>query len=174
MKHENCSVMSNSLQTHELYSPWNSLGQNTGVGSLSFLQGIFPTQGLNPGLPNCKQILYQLRYKNYNFNNSSKKSQFKNQQRTWKNIIPNMIYKWQTYENTHNHAKSLPERYKLKVQWNITSKPLRQMLLNKTKMKQILVGRWKSWNPCSNPDDEIVKWYNCYGKQYESTSKNKK
>ena len=34
-------------------------GQNTGVGSLSFLQGIFPTQGLNPGLPHCRQILYQ-------------------------------------------------------------------------------------------------------------------
>ena len=32
------------------YSPWNSLGQNTGVGSLSLLQGIFPTQGSNPGL----------------------------------------------------------------------------------------------------------------------------
>ena len=45
---------------HGLYSPWNSPGQNTGVSSLSFLQGIFPTQGSNPGLPHCKQILYQL------------------------------------------------------------------------------------------------------------------
>ena len=36
---------------------WNSLDQNTGVGSLSFLQGIFPTQGSNPGLPHCGQIL---------------------------------------------------------------------------------------------------------------------
>ena len=44
-------------------SPWNSLGQNTGVGSLSLLQGIFPTQGLNPGLPHCRQILYQLSHK---------------------------------------------------------------------------------------------------------------
>ena len=35
------------------YTGQNSLGQNTGVGSLSFLQGIFPTQGLNPGLPHC-------------------------------------------------------------------------------------------------------------------------
>ena len=32
-------------------SPWNSPGQNTGVGSLSLLQGIFPNQGSNPGLP---------------------------------------------------------------------------------------------------------------------------
>ena len=42
--------------------PWNSLGQNTGVGSLSLLQGIFPTQGTNPGLPHCRWILYQLSY----------------------------------------------------------------------------------------------------------------
>ena len=55
--------MSDSLQAHGLYSPWNSPGQNTGVGSLSFLQGIFPTQGLNPGLPNCRWILYQLSHK---------------------------------------------------------------------------------------------------------------
>ena len=41
-------------------SPWNSPGQNTGVGSLSLLQGIFPTQGSNPGLLHCRQILYQL------------------------------------------------------------------------------------------------------------------
>ena len=54
------SVMSNSLQPHGLYCPWNSLGQNTGVGSLSLLQGIFLTQESNPGLPHCRQILYQL------------------------------------------------------------------------------------------------------------------
>ena len=40
--------------------PWNSPGQNTGVCSLSLLQGIFPTLGLNPGLPHCRWILYQL------------------------------------------------------------------------------------------------------------------
>ena len=56
------SVMSNSSWPHELYSPWNSPGQNTGVGSLSLLQGIFPTQGLNPCLPHCRWILYQLSY----------------------------------------------------------------------------------------------------------------
>ena len=43
--------MSDSLQPHVLYTPWNSPGKNTGVGSCSLLQGIFPTQGLNPGLP---------------------------------------------------------------------------------------------------------------------------
>ena len=45
---ESCSVVSDSLQTHGLYSPWNFLGQNTGVGSLSLFQGIFPIQGQSP------------------------------------------------------------------------------------------------------------------------------
>ena len=56
-------VMSDSLQPHGLYSPWNSLGQNTGVGSLSLLQRIFPTQESNPGLLHCRWILYQLSHK---------------------------------------------------------------------------------------------------------------
>ena len=60
---ESCSVMSSSLQPHGLYSPWNSPDQNTRVGSLSLLQGIFPTQGSNPGLPYCRWILYLLSHK---------------------------------------------------------------------------------------------------------------
>ena len=51
---ESCSVMSNSLWPHGLYCPWNSPGQNTGVSSLCLLQGIFPAQGLNPGLLHCR------------------------------------------------------------------------------------------------------------------------
>ena len=53
---ESCSVVSSSLQPHELYNPWNSPGQNTGAGSCSLVQGIFPTQGSNPGLRYCRQI----------------------------------------------------------------------------------------------------------------------
>ena len=60
---ESRSVESDSLWPHGLYSPWNSSGQNTGVGSFSILQRIFPTQGLNPGLPPCRWILYQLSHK---------------------------------------------------------------------------------------------------------------
>ena len=56
---ETLSVISDSLWPH---SPWNCPGQDTGVGSLSLLQGIFPTQGLNPDLPHGSQILYQLSY----------------------------------------------------------------------------------------------------------------
>ena len=40
------------------YSPWNSPGQNT--GAIPFSRGIFPTQGWNPGLPHCRQIVYQM------------------------------------------------------------------------------------------------------------------
>ena len=54
---ESCSVVSDSVTT------WNSLGQNIGVGSLSFLQEIIPIQELNPGLPHCMQGLYQLSHK---------------------------------------------------------------------------------------------------------------
>ena len=48
------------MQPHGLYSPWNSPGQNTRVGRLSLLQGIFPTQGLNLSLLHCRWILHQL------------------------------------------------------------------------------------------------------------------
>ena len=53
------------MQPHGLYStrllcPLNSPGKNTGVGGHSLLQGIFPTQGLNPCLLHCRQTLYHL------------------------------------------------------------------------------------------------------------------
>ena len=53
---ENLSVMSDSLWPHGLYSPQNSPVQNTGVGSHSLLQGIFPTQESNWDLLHCRQI----------------------------------------------------------------------------------------------------------------------
>ena len=56
-KSESHSVVSNYLQPHGLYSPWNSPGQNTGMGSFSLLQGMFPTQGLNLGLCMAVKIL---------------------------------------------------------------------------------------------------------------------
>ena len=62
------SVVSDSLQPHGQYGPWNSPGNDTGVGSLPFLQGIFlaqgkevfSTQGSNAGLLHCRWILYQM------------------------------------------------------------------------------------------------------------------
>ena len=60
-----CSVLSDPLRSHRqkparLLCPWNSPGRNTGVGCHSFLQGIFPTQGSNPRLLQCRQILQHL------------------------------------------------------------------------------------------------------------------
>ena len=59
------SVISDSLQPHgrqptRPLCPWGSPGKNTGVGCHALLQGTFPTQGQNPGLPNWRRILYQL------------------------------------------------------------------------------------------------------------------
>ena len=59
---ESCAVVSDSLWPHGLYSPWSCLGQNTGLSSLSLLQGIFPTQELNQGLQHYRWILYRLSY----------------------------------------------------------------------------------------------------------------
>ena len=56
-------VLSHSLGPHGLCSPWNSPGQNTGMGSVTLLQGTFPTQGLNSGLLHCRRSLYQLSHK---------------------------------------------------------------------------------------------------------------
>ena len=60
-----CSCLENPHGQRSLvgYSPWNSPGQNTGVGNLSLLQGLFPTQGSNSSVPHCGQILYQLSHK---------------------------------------------------------------------------------------------------------------
>ena len=48
---ESCSVVSDSLQPHGIYSPWNSTDQNTGVDSLSLLQGNLPNPGIEPRSP---------------------------------------------------------------------------------------------------------------------------
>ena len=60
---ESHSVVSYSLQPHTLDSLWNSPAQNAGVGNLSLLQGIFPTQESNSGFPHCRRIVYQLSHK---------------------------------------------------------------------------------------------------------------
>ena len=53
-----CDPMDRSLPGSSIHG--DSPGQNTGLGCHALLQGIFPTQGPNPGLPHCRQILYQL------------------------------------------------------------------------------------------------------------------
>ena len=54
------SLQPEGLWPTRLLSPWDSPGRNTGMGCHDLLQGIFPTQGSNPGLPHCRRILYHL------------------------------------------------------------------------------------------------------------------
>ena len=111
--YESHSVVSDPLWPHGLYRPCNSPGQNTGVGSLSLLQRIFPTQGLNPGLPHGRQILYQLSQKGsprilewvvYTF--SSESSQPRNQTRVfW--IVGGFFTNWAIREALQKYISKL-------------------------------------------------------------------
>ena len=108
---ESHSVVSNFLWPYGLQSPWNPPGQNTEVSSLSLLQGIFPTQGSNPGLPHCRQILYQLSHQGspriqewvvYPF--SSRSSQPRNQNRV-SCIAGGFFTSWATREAHKKYPK---------------------------------------------------------------------
>ena len=57
---QSCPTLCDPMDYSLLLCRWDSPGKNTGVGSHSLLQGIFPTQGLNPHLLHCRQILYRL------------------------------------------------------------------------------------------------------------------
>ena len=103
--------MFNPWQLHRLYSLCNSPGQNTGVGSCSLLQGIFPTQGSNPGLSHCRRILYQLSHQGsprilewvvYAFSNES--SQLRNWTRV-SCIAGGFFTSWATREASYWWAK---------------------------------------------------------------------
>ena len=60
---QSCLSVTPWIIAHQAVLSWNSLGKDAGLGCLTLLHGIFPTQGLNPGLPHYRQILYQLSYK---------------------------------------------------------------------------------------------------------------
>ena len=57
---QSCPSLCDPMELASFFCPWNSPGQNSGVGSHSLLQEIFPTQGSNPGFPHYRQILYHL------------------------------------------------------------------------------------------------------------------
>ena len=93
-------------------TPWNSPGQNTRVGSLSLLLGIFPTQGSNPGLLNGRQILYQLNHQGsprilewvaYSFSSGSSQSRNRTGV-SW--IAGGLFTSWATRESLITSAKT--------------------------------------------------------------------
>ena len=72
------SLQPNGLEPTRLLCPWNSPGKNTGVGCPVLLQGIFLTQGLNPGLLHCGQILYHLSHQGSPISKKSKAKESSN------------------------------------------------------------------------------------------------
>ena len=60
VKRQSCPTLCDPTEPTRLLSPRNVPGKSTGVGCHFFLQGIFPTQGLNLGLSHCRQTLYRL------------------------------------------------------------------------------------------------------------------
>ena len=88
-----CSPPSSSV--HE-----DSPGKDTRVGCHALLQGIFPTQWLNPGLPHYRQILYHLSHqgnlKNWTTQHQKTNNSIKNGQNMWINISPKKAYRWPT------------------------------------------------------------------------------
>ena len=83
--------MSNSLWPHGMYRPWNSPGQNSGVGSLSLLQGFFPTQGSSPGLTHCGWILCEPQGKPKNLANYWKGTLILRSNFQPKPVVPNLL-----------------------------------------------------------------------------------
>ena len=114
--------MSDSLQPHGLYSPWNSPGQNTGMGSC-FVLRIFTTQGSNTGLLHCRQILYQLSHQgspetcllhsNFQFERESSKKQVKNL--AWLSLVKHFNNQreepWRPQKEHHKRMFKYPERF---------------------------------------------------------------
>ena len=135
-------VISNSLWPYGLYSPWNSLGQNTGVGSLSLLQEIFPTQGLNPGLPQYRQILYQLSHQGsvHAYNNT-----IHNSQKSETTSVS--INQWITKCNTFNTMKyySAIKRNELLIYSTIRQILQIMCLVKETSHKKPCITRFHLW-----------------------------
>ena len=85
-----------------LLCPWDSPGKNTGVGSHFFLQGIFPTQGSNPGLLYCRQTLYWLSYAGSAMNNLNL---ITSKHQT--NVKQEAFYKWRKEESKAGRKEGL-------------------------------------------------------------------
>ena len=91
--------------------PWDFPGRNTGVGCHLLVQGIFPTQGSNPGLPHCRRILYRLSHQEsprilewVAYSSSRRSSQPRNRTRasyvSW--IVKQILHHWATRADKQN------------------------------------------------------------------------
>jgi len=127
----------NSLRPHvaQFHSSWNSPGQNTGVGSCSLLQGIFPTQGLNPSLPHCRQIPYQLSRQGSPPNNKQDENTIQSAARITTSFSPAHQREKKKLTSSHQRDKSHPTR-------NL-HKPLDQTYEGRNQKKVCNLEDWK-------------------------------
>ena len=111
-----------------IYSPWNSLGQNTGVGSRSLLQGIFPTQGSNLGLLHCRWILYQLSHQGSPLPSLRSKPDFlltlPNMEHSTQHLAQNMHILKQSNVQEVPHVVFLKLRVRVIISWVVYVKML--------------------------------------------------
>ena len=127
-----------------LYSPWNSPGRNTGVGSLSLLQGIFPTLGLNLGLLHGRRILYQLSHKGSRFSEDLNKS-------ITSQAPPNPLHI--AWENRDPQRKSGQPRVTQHDPWHSWSESLGFWFLI-----QSLMDSLPSWPQPPRPIKSVKEW----------------
>ena len=186
-------VVSHSVRPHGLHSPWNSPGQNTGVDSHSLLQGIFPTQGLNPGLPHCRWILYQLSHKGtpYRGKNNSNDPDFSSEimdtdiqkganiQNIQKKFVQlnrkrpcNPILKWTNNLNRHffKEDRQIVNRY---MQRCSASLIIKEIMRKKKKREKEDCGKdVKKREPLYNVGGNVY-WYSHYSMEATQENKNR-
>ena len=99
--------MSDSWRPHglgptRLLCPWDFPGNSTGVDCHFLLQGLFPTQGSNPGLPHCRQTLYHLSHQGspVERNGGSQKPEFSATLGTWQNKERIMVFLYKQREKS--------------------------------------------------------------------------
>ena len=134
-----------------LYSPWNSPGQNTGVGSLSLLQRIFLIQESNWGLLHCRWILYQLSYQGPKVKYKLSLENYSHKFSCWvlllislfsfiSFILPSFLSTICKLEYIHCHMKTTQTRAKMKLTY-----PLLLLLL-------LLLRRSSRVRLCATPE----------------------
>ena len=139
-----------SLCNPKDYSQWNSPGQNTGVGSCSLLQGIFPTQGSNPGLLHCRRILDHLNCKGS------------------PRVLEWVAYPFSSGSSWHRNQTGSPELQADSLPTEPSGKPLgRERSCNSDIRNQKLVKCSKIWKkkPAETKRENNVFWSTCFRKQ---------
>ena len=149
VKSEVAQVVSNPLQPHGLQPsrflcPWDFPGNSTGVDCHFLLQGIFPTQGSNPGLPHCRQMLYCLSHQ------GSPIRQLLNQEnkQAFSSLNKTLTNKWKHIQTTtlSQVGDQMPGDY-IDMRANIY--PLEILYLKQS--PKIL---------CTNSEDGVSEWQN--------------